>query len=87
MLAHEFGLICSTANGYGCGKIFEDLDNLTKDHIVPRWQGGSNHLDNLQLLCWDCHQKKNKLYDSRTMSPVPFMMQRYIEVMREYKNG
>lgn len=87
ILAKYFGKKCSTLYGYGCGKEFKHLNELTKDHVVPRWKGGSNELDNLQLLCWECHQKKNKLYDSRTMSPVPYMFGRYIEVMNGYKNG
>lgn len=32
--------------------------NLTIDHIVPRPQGGTNHSDNLQLLCAACNSTK-----------------------------
>ena len=32
--------------------------NLTVDHIVPQSKGGSDHLDNLQLLCGACNSKK-----------------------------
>ena len=32
--------------------------NLTVDHIVPQSKGGSDHLENLQLLCGACNSKK-----------------------------
>ena len=28
------------------------------DHIIPRSQGGSDELDNLQALCHECHKSK-----------------------------
>lgn len=31
------------------------------DHITPLWNGGSNLLTNLQLLCWLCHSIKTEL--------------------------
>ena len=35
--------------------------NLTVDHIVPQSKGGTDHLDNLQLLCGACNSKKGIL--------------------------
>ena len=32
--------------------------NMTVDHIVPQSKGGTDHLDNLQLLCGACNSKK-----------------------------
>ena len=32
--------------------------NLTIDHVVPRSRGGTDHLDNLQLLCGACNSIK-----------------------------
>ena len=32
--------------------------NFTIDHVVPRSKGGSDHLDNLQLLCGACNSMK-----------------------------
>ena len=37
----------------GCGVQF-DKRNMTVDHIVPRAHGGTDHLDNLWLLCGAC---------------------------------
>ncbi len=36
-------------------------EELTVDHIKPKCEGGSNTLDNLQLLCEPCHRKKTIL--------------------------
>ena len=41
----------------GC-KIAFLFPNLTIDHIVPRSRGGTDHLDNLQLLCGACNSIK-----------------------------
>ena len=41
----------------GCNVHFP-FRNLTIDHLVPRAKGGSNHSDNLQLLCGACHSMK-----------------------------
>lgn len=30
------------------------------DHIKPLWDGGTNLLTNLQLLCWECHWIKTE---------------------------
>jgi len=31
---------------------------FAKDHIVPRSLGGKNHIDNYQVMCYDCNNKK-----------------------------
>ena len=35
--------------------------NFTVDHIVPRSRGGTDHLDNLQLLCGACNSTKGTI--------------------------
>ena len=41
----------------GCRTVFP-FRNFTVDHIVPQSKGGSDHLDNLQLLCGACNSVK-----------------------------
>lgn len=50
-----FGLQEGKCNG--C-QVLLPFRNLTIDHIVPRSQGGTNHSDNLQLLCAACNSTK-----------------------------
>lgn len=35
---------------------------LQVDHIVPVSRGGEDTLDNMQLLCYECHMKKHHYY-------------------------
>ena len=42
---------------YKC-KVCEKHDNITVDHIIPLSKGGTDELDNLQLLCRSCNSSK-----------------------------
>ena len=44
----------------GC-QVFFPFRNMTVDHVVPQSKGGSDHLDNLQLLCAACNSTKGVL--------------------------
>ena len=44
-------------NCAGCGIHFE-AKNLTVDHIIARSKGGTDHIENLQLLCGHCNSVK-----------------------------
>ena len=37
---------------------------LTRDHIISRDMGGSNHSENVQLLCFPCHSAKTNIENS-----------------------
>ena len=41
----------------GCNEMFP-FRNFTIDHVVPQSKGGTDHLDNLQLLCGACNSLK-----------------------------
>lgn len=41
----------------GCGEHFQPR-HLEIDHIIARAKGGTNHLENLQLLCGHCNRTK-----------------------------
>lgn len=41
----------------GCREHFESR-NMEIDHIIPRSNGGTNHISNLQLLCGSCNRIK-----------------------------
>ncbi len=58
ILVDKFGLKC-----WGCNYIPPDKRYLHLDHIIPKSDGGTNHIDNRALLCQPCNSMK-----SNTMS-------------------
>ena len=53
-LLETFGLHC-----WGCGFTAPDERYLELDHVDPKADGGSNHLDNRALLCKPCNGAKS----------------------------
>lgn len=45
-----------------CGKLVTNKKELTLDHIKPKSKGGQTVLENCQLACWECNQKKGNKY-------------------------
>lgn len=47
-----------------CGKSPEEMASYHRGfeyhHLTPRSQGGSDEVDNIALLCHDCHQQEHK---------------------------
>jgi 5-methylcytosine-specific restriction endonuclease McrA len=41
-----------------CGHKFENLKDVTLDHIIPSSKGGGNEITNLQLAHTECNNKK-----------------------------
>ena len=54
ILLGEFGLKC-----WGCGFKAPDERYLHLDHVSPKSDGGTNHIDNRALLCQPCNSKKS----------------------------
>lgn len=50
---------------YNCAYCLSPIsvDTSTIDHIVPRSNGGSHHITNLQLTCWNCNHHKGPMSD------------------------
>ena len=56
----------------GCRILFP-FRNLTIDHIIPQSRGGTDHLENLQLLCGACNSLKGD-------RPQEYLMARLAEI-------
>jgi 5-methylcytosine-specific restriction endonuclease McrA len=50
-------------NGLRCPLCNNLVVELTKDHIIPKAVGGLDVPSNIQMICSNCNQLKNKLID------------------------
>tara|TARA_R100000773_G_C4216506_1_gene115133 strand:- start:102 stop:443 length:342 start_codon:yes stop_codon:yes gene_type:complete len=41
-----------------CGTQGNAANKLTVDHIIPISKGGNHHINNLRVLCANCHKKR-----------------------------
>ena len=41
-----------------CPQCGTDRRSLHRDHIIPKWRGGSDTEENIQLICANCHEDK-----------------------------
>lgn len=48
-------------DGQMCTKCGTTKGKLTIDHKIRKADGGTDDLENLQVLCWYCHTRKNHL--------------------------
>jgi 5-methylcytosine-specific restriction endonuclease McrA len=58
---------------------------LTVDHIVPSRQGGDDHMDNLRLLCVDCHISLQNMHPGGYHPDTGELSPDYIKNSRRYK--
>ncbi len=61
-IMEEYNWCCAV-----CGTA--DRDNLNIDHVIPESTGGSNELDNLQVLCTPCNCQIKGNVPTERLSP------------------
>jgi len=77
-----------------CGRKAGDNVKLTIDHHIPTSKGGTNGLENLVTLCYDCNQGKgDKII--KTLKPIPkqvdipipidYAVDQVSQILREYR--
>lgn len=75
--------------GYSCCKECGAVSNLHVDHIIPISRGGTDEIDNLQLLCHECHMEKHKysfsLYGGDKTRHIPLKYQIIRDSIEENK--
>ena len=53
----------------GCCQMCGTEERLSVDHIIPRVAGGTDSLDNLQVLCSSCNSSKGGRFFDRPKTP------------------
>lgn len=57
LLIAKHGAVCAI-----CGKEIRNKKELTLDHIRPKSKGGATVLENCQLACRECNERKGNKY-------------------------
>lgn len=52
------------------GPEYPEYEKIDIDHILALKDGGTNHIDNLQVLCKDCHKEKTRFEARKRSSRV-----------------
>ena len=52
----RWSAFCQPPNSYTTS--WDSTRNFTIDHIIPEHRGGTDHVENLQLLCGHCNSVK-----------------------------
>ena len=53
--------------------ITDELRHLEVDHVIPRSSGGTDHIENLQLLCAHCNRVKGDRPQESLVARLPEM--------------
>jgi len=58
-------------DGFACVRC-NSRNRLTLDHIIPWSANGSDHVDNLRTLCWNCNEERSNFRGlDDTWTPLP----------------
>lgn len=73
-----------------CGKKDLTGNDLTVDHIIPLFSGGKSEMNNLQILCADCHKIKGKKNQESKKALKKYReeeLPRVLEEIRDYSKS
>lgn len=51
-----------------CGNEIERMEDVTLDHIMPRYKGGGDEITNLQLAHEDCNRAKGQMTEEEYLT-------------------
>jgi len=63
----------------------DDGIQFTKDHIIPKSKGGTNELDNLQIMCEVCNNAKKDNINTKKKNSLSMIFDKHISTYRFMK--